>query len=131
MALNCSNNHTYKHITNMYELFQTISYDTQHYISRKTQKRVLFPLWSTLGTLSNIVKHYLNNVKLFFLIQDFKEFRQARNKMLRARSNQILLSFGFWPELKAREGPNIYEMRSYTLKPGTMIEWANNWSVVF
>ena len=36
--------------------------------------------------------------------------------MLRSRKNQILLSFSFWPELTAREGPNIYEMRSYTLK---------------
>ncbi|KAL4224175.1 Nipsnap [Mactra antiquata] len=60
--------------------------------------------------------------------RDFIEFRKARNKMLRARRNQVLLSFSFWPELTAREGPNIYEMRSYTLKAGTVIEWANNWS---
>ncbi|XP_052800101.1 protein NipSnap-like [Mya arenaria] len=60
--------------------------------------------------------------------RDFIEFRKARNKMLRARSNQILLRFSFWPELIEKEGPNIYEMRSYTLRPGTMIEWANNWS---
>ncbi|XP_053376533.1 protein NipSnap homolog 1-like [Mercenaria mercenaria] len=59
---------------------------------------------------------------------DFIEFRKARNKMLNARSNQVLLAFNFWPELVPREGPNIYEMRSYTLKAGTMIEWANNWS---
>ena len=39
--------------------------------------------------------------------------------MLRSRKNQILLSFSFWPQLEPREGPNIYEMRSYTLKVGT------------
>ncbi|XP_052226825.1 protein NipSnap-like [Dreissena polymorpha] len=60
--------------------------------------------------------------------KDFIAFRQARNKMLRSRKNQILLSFSFWPELIPRDGPNIYEMRSYTLRAGTMIEWANNWS---
>jgi hypothetical protein len=55
---------------------------------------------------------------LFYTLhfQDFIEFRKARNKMLNARSNQILLAFNFWPELVPREGPNIYEMRSYTLK---------------
>lgn len=60
--------------------------------------------------------------------KDFIEFRKNRNKMLRARKNQILLNFSFWPELGPRQGNNLYEMRSYTLKAGTMIEWANNWS---
>jgi hypothetical protein len=36
--------------------------------------------------------------------------------MLRSRRNQILLPFSFWPEIAPREGPNIYELRSYTLK---------------
>ena len=53
------------------------------------------------------------------LLQDFIDFRTSRNKMLRSRKNQILLSFSFWPQLEPREGPNIYEMRSYTLKVGT------------
>ncbi|KAK7088707.1 protein NipSnap-like isoform X1 [Littorina saxatilis] len=60
--------------------------------------------------------------------QDFIEFRKNRNKMLRYRKNQILLAFSFWPELKPRPPSNIYELRSYTLKPGTMIEWGNNWA---
>ncbi|KAL5015001.1 hypothetical protein ScPMuIL_009271 [Solemya velum] len=60
--------------------------------------------------------------------KDFIQFRTARNKMLRSRKNQILLAFSFWPEPAPRDGRNIYEMRSYTLKPGTMIEWANNWA---
>jgi len=60
--------------------------------------------------------------------RDFIEFRQNRNKMLRSRRNQICLSFSFWPKPGPREGKNIYEMRSYTLKPGTMIEWGNNWA---
>lgn len=30
--------------------------------------------------------------------------------------------------MEPREGHNIYEMRSYRLKPGTMIEWGNNWA---
>ncbi|XP_046550104.1 protein NipSnap-like isoform X1 [Haliotis rubra] len=60
--------------------------------------------------------------------QDFIKFRKNRNKMLRSRRNQILLAFSFWPELKPREGKSIYELRSYVLKPGTMIEWGNNWA---
>jgi hypothetical protein len=39
-----------------------------------------------------------------------------------------LLAFSYWPPIEPRAGPNIYEMRSYNLKPGTMIEWGNNWA---
>jgi len=59
---------------------------------------------------------------------EFTEFRKKRNQMLRYRRNQILLAFSFWPPIEGREGPNIYELRSYTLKPGTMYEWGNCWS---
>ena len=27
-----------------------------------------------------------------------------------------------------RQGSNIYELRSYHLKPGTMVEWGNYWA---
>lgn len=60
---------------------------------------------------------------------EFTEFRQSRNKMLRSRRNQIMLAFSFWGDVPlSREGDNIYELRTYTLKPGTMIEWGNNWA---
>ena len=50
------------------------------------------------------------------ILQEFLQFRLNRNKMLRSRTNQILLPFSFWNEIKPREGKNIYEMRRYTLK---------------
>ncbi|XP_074640620.1 protein NipSnap homolog 1-like isoform X1 [Tubulanus polymorphus] len=60
--------------------------------------------------------------------KDFVQFRKNRNKMINSRSNQILLSFSFWPFEKPTQEKNIYELRTYTLKPGTMIEWGNNWA---
>ncbi|XP_024908611.1 protein NipSnap homolog 1 [Cynoglossus semilaevis] len=48
--------------------------------------------------------------------------------MLISRPNQLLLEFSFWNEPLPRPGPNIYEMRTYNLKPGTMIEWGNHWA---
>jgi hypothetical protein len=65
---------------------------------------------------------------------------------LRARHLQYVLAFSYWPVSAPRSGENIYEMRSYRLKPGkifslfnlvsklissflgTMIEWGNNWA---
>ncbi|XP_074536347.1 protein NipSnap homolog 2 [Halichoeres trimaculatus] len=60
--------------------------------------------------------------------QDFTAYRKERGKMLMSRRNQLLLEFSFWNEPVPREGPNIYELRSYQLRPGTMIEWGNYWA---
>ncbi|XP_013925607.1 PREDICTED: protein NipSnap homolog 2 isoform X2 [Thamnophis sirtalis] len=59
---------------------------------------------------------------------EFTEFRKARGNMLLSRKNQLLLEFSFWNEPTFRPGPNIYELRSYQLRPGTMIEWGNYWA---
>ena len=57
--------------------------------------------------------------------KEFVNFRKARSDMLLSRRNQLLLEFSFWNEPVPRSGPNIYELRSYQLRPGTMIEWGN------
>ncbi|KAL7635007.1 UNVERIFIED_CONTAM: hypothetical protein RMT77_013992 [Armadillidium vulgare] len=59
---------------------------------------------------------------------DINKLVEERNQYLRQRVNQYLLAFSFWPPVTTREGSNIYEIRSYFLKPGTMIEWGNNWA---
>lgn len=51
-----------------------------------------------------------------------------RGSLLRNRHLQYLLAFSYWPLIEPRQGNNIYEMRSYRLKPGSMIEWGNNWA---
>uniref|UniRef100_K7G3M6 Nipsnap homolog 1 n=1 Tax=Pelodiscus sinensis TaxID=13735 RepID=K7G3M6_PELSI len=60
-------------------------------------------------------------------LTEYLAFRQERSKMLLSRRNQLLLEFSFWNEPLPRAGPNVYELRTYKLKPGTMIEWGNNW----
>ncbi|KAJ0061586.1 hypothetical protein NL108_005731, partial [Boleophthalmus pectinirostris] len=60
--------------------------------------------------------------------KDFIKYRSERGKMLLSRRNQLLLEFSFWNEPTPRPGPNIYELRSYQLRPGTMIEWGNYWA---
>nr|XP_019574635.1 PREDICTED: protein NipSnap homolog 2 isoform X2 [Rhinolophus sinicus] len=75
-------------------------------------------LWWGLGT-----RGMASRIKLEFI-----EFRKARSNMLLSRKNQLLLEFSFWNEPVPRSGPNIYELRSYQLRPGTMIEWGNYWA---
>lgn len=49
-------------------------------------------------------------------------------KYLRKRETQFMMAFSFWGHPEAQKHNAFYEMRSYVLKPGTMIEWANGWS---
>ncbi|CAM9961398.1 unnamed protein product [Lampetra fluviatilis] len=81
-------------------------------------------LWRYIGgypTLMDVMNKLRQN-------KEYLEFRRERSKMLHARKNQLLMEFSFWNEPLPRPGPNIYELRSYRLKPGTMIEWGNNWA---
>lgn len=56
-----------------------------------------------------------------------REFKTKTSKMIRHRERQVCLSFNYWPKPEERDEPHIYEMRTYALKPGTLIEWGNNW----
>ncbi|XP_012393682.1 protein NipSnap homolog 1 isoform X4 [Orcinus orca] len=49
--------------------------------------------------------------------KEYLEFRKERSQMLLSRRNQLLLEFSFWNEPQPRDGPNIYELRTYKLKP--------------
>nr|CAH8854533.1 unnamed protein product [Trichobilharzia regenti] len=86
----------------------------------------IYHLWRFAGGYSGLSTHYnlMNNNK------EFVECQQKLNSFLHSRRNQICLPFSFWPSPKpTKEGAdNIYELRSYHLKPGTMIEWGNHWA---
>jgi hypothetical protein len=60
--------------------------------------------------------------------EEYVDLMKERGTFLRSRHLQYLLAFSYWPQIKLREGKHIYEMRSYRLTPGTMIEWGNNWA---
>jgi hypothetical protein len=47
--------------------------------------------------------------------------------MLRSRESQIILEFAFWNATVPYDKNMIYELRSYLLKPGRMLEWEMGW----
>lgn len=49
-------------------------------------------------------------------------------KLLRKRENQLMAQFSFWGATEPAVRNCHYEIRTYILKPGTMIEFANNWA---
>jgi len=67
-------------------------------------------------------------VQAFLNDQELRKARSEQGKLLSKRKNCVMLAFSFWGDPKPREPKHIYELRSYTLKAGTMIEWGNNWA---
>ncbi|KAK2088233.1 Nipsnap [Saguinus oedipus] len=60
--------------------------------------------------------------------KEYLQFQREWTQVLLSRRNQLLLKFSFWNEPQPRVGPNICELRTYKLKPVTMIESGNNWA---
>ncbi|PIK43633.1 hypothetical protein BSL78_19515 [Apostichopus japonicus] len=112
------------HLTRVHEM--------EHYPCR------LFGSWSTaFGQQDQAVHVWVyedgyRSVKhmseLLWEDKEYLQYKKKRGEMLVSRSNELLLPFSFWGQPPEREPGNLYELRSYHLRPGTLIEWANNWS---
>ncbi|KAF8986814.1 hypothetical protein BGZ52_007495 [Haplosporangium bisporale] len=57
----------------------------------------------------------------------YQKFIKDLRPMLRSRDNQICLEFAFWESRPPVALGGIYEMRTYLLKPGNLLEWEANW----
>lgn len=60
--------------------------------------------------------------------EEYQKLLTEQGKLVRSRHLQYKLAFSYWPQIVKRQPSHIYEIRSYALKPGTMIEWGNNWA---
>lgn len=64
----------------------------------------------------------------FLPIQHLNNYR-AMLPFLNSRSNQLNQEFAFLPTAPPHAEGGVFELRSYQLKPGTLLEWENAWSV--
>ena len=61
-------------------------------------------------------------------IPAYTEYERTQGEMLRNRAQQICYEFSFWPEYNDDYDGGIFEIRSYSLKPGCLYEWGNAWA---
>ncbi|KAJ1950662.1 hypothetical protein FBU59_000573 [Linderina macrospora] len=59
----------------------------------------------------------------------YVELQRRLAGLLQRRQSQVMLEFQFWPTHPPVTKGGVYELRSYTLKPGTLLEWEQNWRV--
>lgn len=70
---------------------------------------------------------YTKAQKLRESSSEYQEFYRELSPLLNERWNQICLEFAFWACSPPKFSGGIYELRSYQLKPGRMLEWESHW----
>jgi len=59
---------------------------------------------------------------------DYQQVNQSNRALLVRQTTEHWKSFSFWPDPDIRPGQNIYDVRSYEIKPGNMYDWSCYWS---
>jgi hypothetical protein len=57
----------------------------------------------------------------------FETFNKKILPLIQSRTNQLVQEFSFWPSSPPKVLGGVYEMRSYQLRPGTLLEWEGEW----
>ncbi|PWN46696.1 NIPSNAP-domain-containing protein [Violaceomyces palustris] len=57
----------------------------------------------------------------------FQKFQSSIRQLLSDRSNWLTQEFSFWPSSPPRTTNGLYELRTYHLKPGHLLEWEQHW----
>jgi len=60
--------------------------------------------------------------------QEYQTAYRASWPMLSQQHVELTKAFSFWPSPDKRPGDNVYDIRSYNLKPGSMYDWSNYWA---
>lgn len=58
---------------------------------------------------------------------DFPAFNDKLKSLLITKNTSLMQEFSFWPTTPPRQLGGLFELRSYTLHPGNLLEWETHW----
>lgn len=58
---------------------------------------------------------------------DFAKYEKAVKSMITSKHLSLMQEFSFWPTTSPRKLGGIFELRSYKLHPGNLLEWETHW----
>jgi len=79
---------------------------------------IIYQGWNDIDDLRRQLKHD----------PQLSAVEKAGWKLIKRQENEFLKSFSYWPAPTARTGSNIYDVRSYRVRPGSMYDWGNYWA---
>ncbi|KAK3988449.1 protein NipSnap 1 [Cladorrhinum sp. PSN332] len=68
------------------------------------------------ASLNNISRH-----------PDYPAFEKKLRSLIRSKHSSLMQEFSFWPTTPPRQLGGLFELRSYTLNPGNLLEWETHW----
>ncbi|KAG0639658.1 hypothetical protein HOY80DRAFT_72523 [Tuber brumale] len=57
----------------------------------------------------------------------FAKFQSSLASIIRSRRTDLMQEFSFWPTSPPRSLGGIFELRTYTVLPGHLLEWETHW----
>ena len=57
----------------------------------------------------------------------FDEFNSKLKTLIKHKQTSLMQEFSFWPTTSPRKLGGVFELRSYTLHPGNLLEWETHW----
>lgn len=58
---------------------------------------------------------------------EFADFDNRLKMLINSKKISLMQEFSFWPTTPPRQLGGIFELRSYTLHPGNLLEWETHW----
>lgn len=58
---------------------------------------------------------------------DFADFDRKLKSLIVSKKTSLMQEFSFWPTVAPRQLGGLFELRSYTLHPGNLLEWETHW----
>ncbi|KAJ5220057.1 Dimeric alpha-beta barrel [Penicillium chermesinum] len=58
---------------------------------------------------------------------EFQDFDRKLKSLIKSKKTSLMQEFSFWPTSPPRRLGGLFELRSYTLHPGNLMEWENHW----
>jgi hypothetical protein len=58
---------------------------------------------------------------------DYPEFEHKLKSLINGKRTSLMQEFSFWPTTPPRQLGGLFELRSYTLHPGNLLEWETHW----
>ncbi|KAL5906646.1 hypothetical protein ACKVV1_011046 [Pyricularia oryzae] len=58
---------------------------------------------------------------------EFPAFNDKLKSLIISKNTSLMQEFSFWPTTPPRQLGGLFELRSYTLHPGNLLEWETHW----
>ncbi|PYI27608.1 NIPSNAP family protein [Aspergillus indologenus CBS 114.80] len=58
---------------------------------------------------------------------EFEAFDRKLKSLIKSKKTSLMQEFSFWPTTPPRRLGGLFELRSYTLHPGNLLEWETHW----